>query len=502
MGETSEMGEIRFWPLTDVGRVRGHNEDAFLVDRKLQLYIVADGMGGHAAGEVASQLAVRTIREVVARERESLLEFERGGAVKRTDVLRLLELAVQEACAAIHEEARKDESKRGMGTTVDVLLVVGRRGFVAHVGDSRVYLYRNGSIHQITRDHSLIEELRRRGRLTEEQIQRIQYKNAVTRAVGVYESVEVDVFDFDVLPGDRFLLCTDGLTGYLGDGELQQLFEQVPDEQLPQHLVDLANERGGKDNITVLLVAAPSEAEEGAQRLARDVHLKFDVLHKMPLFRHLSYEELMRVLNLMELRSYGAGEPIVREGEEGEELFVVLEGRVRVHSGPRLYTHLGQGQHFGEMALVDHAVRSASVTAEDEARLLVLTRREFFRIVRDDHQVAVKMLWAFLGELARRLRDTSRELGVARDRLEREALASEVVGSGEVELPPVPLAPPAAPARPSGELPPPPPTVVDPSPPVVDEVMSTERGGSADVPSSDSLAIEVELEEDDGDGVA
>ncbi len=485
MGETSsELGEIRFWPLTDVGRVRGHNEDAFLVDRRLQLYIVADGMGGHAAGEVASQLAVRTIREAVLRERESLLEFERGGAVKRTDVLRILELAVQEACAAIHQEAQRDEGKRGMGTTVDVLLVVGRRGFVAHVGDSRIYLYRNGSIHQITRDHSLIEELRRRGKLTEEQIQRIQYKNAVTRAVGVYESVEVDVIDFDVLPGDRFLLCTDGLTGYLGDGDLQRFFEQEPEESLPQRLVDLANERGGKDNITVLLVAVPSADAEGADRLARDVHLKFEVLHRMPLFRHLGYEELMRVLNLMEVRTYEPEQAIVREGEEGEELFVVLEGRVRVHSGPRLYAHLGPGQHFGEMALVDQAVRSASVTAEEPARMLVLSRKEFFRIVRDDHQVAVKMLWAFLGELARRLRETSRELGVARDRLERESLAAELL---HTDVPPT-----TEPSRTSIPMPrisaepPPPPTVVDPRSPLAPPP-STEEGISieVDVPGTD-----------------
>ena len=203
MSEAVEAtGGLRSWPATDVGRVRDHNEDSFLVDKKLNLYIVADGMGGHAAGEVASQMASRTVRDAIAAERDALLEFEQGhGGTTRKDLLRLLEASVQQACSTVHNEGVKDESKRGMGTTLDAFLVIGSRGFIAHVGDARIYLYRQGSVHQLTEDHSLINELLKRGRLTREQIDKVQYKNAVTRAVGVYESVEVDMLDFDVLPG-------------------------------------------------------------------------------------------------------------------------------------------------------------------------------------------------------------------------------------------------------------------------------------------------------------
>ena len=194
---------ITFWPLTDVGRVRDHNEDSFLVDKKLNLFIVADGMGGHAAGEVASQVAARTVRDVLAQSRDMLHEFEAGhGGIGRHDILRLLESAVQQAGSAVYNEGQEDESKRGMGTTIDALLLIGSRGFIAHVGDSRVYLYRQSAVHQLTEDHSLINELLKRGRLSREQIEKLQYKNAVTRAVGVYESVEVDTLDFDVLKGE------------------------------------------------------------------------------------------------------------------------------------------------------------------------------------------------------------------------------------------------------------------------------------------------------------
>jgi serine/threonine protein phosphatase PrpC len=406
---------IRFWPMTDVGRVRDANEDSFLVDKKLNLFVVADGMGGHAAGEIASSMAVRTFRDAVARSRDMLDDFEKGtGAVTRKDVLRMLEGAVQEACSAVHAEGQRDDTKRGMGTTLTALLIVGSRGFLAHVGDSRLYLYRQGSVHQLSEDHSLINELLKRGRLTREQIEKIQYKNAVTRAVGVYESVEADTLDFDVLAGDRFLLCSDGLHGYLEDTEIPKLFEEIPEDRLSARLIELANERGGKDNITAIVVRVP-DAESGVDKLARDVNLKMEVLHRMPLFRSLTHLELVRVLNLTEVRSYDVGQVVMREGEDGDELFVVLTGKVRIHTGDVVLTHLGHGQHFGEMALIDKSPRSASVTADEPTKLLVLRRRDFFEIIRKDHGIAVKLLWNFLGELTERLRQTSQALGRQRE---------------------------------------------------------------------------------------
>jgi PPM family protein phosphatase len=415
LSPTPSSEALSFWPITDVGRVRDHNEDSFLVDKKLQLFVVCDGMGGHAAGEVASNLAARTVREALLGQREALLDFERGtGSTARTDVLRLMESAVQQACSTVYGEGQKDETKRGMGTTFVALLLIGSRGFIAHVGDSRIYLYRQGSVHQLTEDHSLINELLRRGRLSREQIDQLQYKNAVTRAVGVYESVEVDTLDFDVLRGDRFLLCTDGLHGYFEQAELAKLFGETPEAELSQKLVDLSNERGGKDNITSIVVKVP-EAESGVDRFAREVNLKLETLHQMSLFRYLSYQELVRVMNITQVRSFTPGSFIVREGDEGDELFIVLRGKVRVESAKAPIADLGPGQHFGEMALVDKAPRSADILAVEESALLSIRRREFFDIIRKDHDIAVKLLWSFLGVLTERLRNTSRELGEARE---------------------------------------------------------------------------------------
>ena len=423
---------IRFWPKTDVGRVRDVNEDNFLVDEGLGLAIVADGMGGHAAGEVASNVAVHTCRDTIFRERELLERFERGvDSVGRQQVLRLMELAVQNACAAVYAEAQKDATKRGMGTTLIALLLIGSRGFIAHVGDSRIYLLRKGLVHQLTEDHSLINELLKRGRLTPEQIAKLNMKNAVTRAVGVYESVEVDTLDFDVLAGDNFLLCSDGLSEYAQHSDILRVFREVPDTDVAQTLIDLANEGGGKDNITAVVVKVPDT--RGLDRLANEVNLKLETLHLMPLFRHLTYQELVRVMNITDVRTYQPGQRILEEGEEGEEMFIVLMGSVRVFAGDAPISALGPGQHFGEMALVDKAPRSASIASEGVSKLMVMKRRDFFDIVRKDHDVAVKLLWSFLGVLTERLRGTSRDLSEAREQLASRTAETVVLSENDIE---------------------------------------------------------------------
>lgn len=417
----TDVQNVTCWSQTDVGATRDHNEDCLLVDEELGLYVVADGMGGHAAGEVASKMAVETVRASLKAGEEIIRAFQQGdGGATRRDILRLMESAIQHACSTIYAEGVRDESKRGMGTTVDALLVVGNRGFIGHVGDARVYLQRQEAVHQLTEDHSLVNELLKRGRLSPEQIDKIKYKNAVTRAVGVYESVDVDVFDFDILPGDSFMLCSDGLHGYFEGDEVELHYAAVERDRLAQYMIDLANQRGGIDNITVVIVDI-AEADDQEQR-ASELNLKLDVLQKMPVFRHLSYRQLVRVLNITAVRSYDAGDEIVREGESGDALFIVLDGEARVHAADSEIARLGRGQHFGEMALVDRAPRSASVTSVSDTRLLVIRRADFFDIIRKSHDVAVKLLWSFLGVLSQRLRSTSKELGAARLQLGLEEL--------------------------------------------------------------------------------
>jgi serine/threonine protein phosphatase PrpC len=420
---------IRFFAATDVGRVRDHNEDNFLVDKKLSLFMVADGMGGHAAGEVASAIAVRTIHEEIKRERDLLTDYVQGarGASRVTtkEVLALMEHAVQRACARIHEEAQADATKRGMGTTLSCILVLGTRGFIAHVGDSRIYMCRGGTVQQVTEDHTVFNELIKRGKLTKEQIEKVGHKNAITRAVGVYERVDVDTLMIEVLPGDTFLLASDGLTGYLeGPGELQPFFATDGDSAV-KGLVELANDRGGKDNVTVVLVRLGGDSSADDER-ARRLALKRELLAKMPLFARLSDRELLRVMQSVEVRSYDAGQTVIREGDKGDELFIVLSGKVNVSRGGETLTRLGAGEHFGEMALIRAVPRSATVHADGGAELIVIRRTDFFDILRNEHEIAVKMLWQFLGVLADRLDQTSSELRHAKQELHADDVTDDV----------------------------------------------------------------------------
>lgn len=420
---------IRFFAATDVGRVRDHNEDNFLVDKKLSLFMVADGMGGHAAGEVASAIAVRTIHEEIKRERELLTDYINGarGAsrVTNNDIRALLEHAVQRACLRIHEEAESDPAKRGMGTTLSALLVLGTRGFVAHVGDSRIYLLRGGKIQQVTEDHTVLNELLKRGKLTREQIDKVGHKNAITRAVGVYERVDVDTVSIELISGDTFLLASDGLTGYLDEAEeLVPHLSEEDGDAAAKELIELANGRGGKDNITVVLVKIVGDGrdEERAKRL----DLKREVLKRMPLFARLGDRELLRVMQAVEVRGYADGQVVIRQGDKDDQLFIVLSGSVSVSRDGATLTRLGAGEHFGEMALIRAVPRSATVTADGPAELIVIRRQDFFELLRTEHEIAVKMLWQFLGVLADRLDQTSSELRHAKQELHAEELSEGI----------------------------------------------------------------------------
>jgi PPM family protein phosphatase len=426
--------ELSFWAATDVGKKRETNEDNFLVDKKLSLFVVADGMGGHASGEVASQLAVHEFRNAVDAGRDPVERFAKAdAAVRPQEVLTLLENAVQTAGQMIYQKGQAEPEKRGMGTTCSALLIAGDRGFIAHVGDSRIYMLRAGQVVQLTEDHSLVNELIRRGRVTKESFETSQYKaykNAVTRAVGVYETVQGDTIDFEILPGDQFLLCSDGLHAYLDDARIIDALKGDDVKLLPKRFIDLANAGGGHDNITAVVVRVegqPAAADDRAAELAR----KVDVLRKMPLFRHLIYKEILRLLNVTTVREYAPGEEIIKEGTPGDEMYVLLRGKIRLHKNDAFITHLEPGSHIGEMALIDRRQpRSASATAEERSRVLSLSRRDFYEIIRKEPQLSTKLLWSFTQVLAERLRKTTAELSGARLEAGAEDLTADVLFEG------------------------------------------------------------------------
>jgi PPM family protein phosphatase len=431
LGRWMNTPEIQFAALTDVGRQREHNEDNFLVDKKAGLFVVCDGMGGHAAGEVASALAVRTLHEEIKKEADLLRDYLAGGTggarVVKRDVMNMLEFAVNRASNRVHAEAAKDAKKRGMGTTLVALLVLGTQAFMIYVGDSRIYLLRDGVLEQLTEDHTVRNELIKKRKMSREQVEKIAQKNAITRAVGVYEHAEPDTLVFDLVAGDRFLLCSDGLCGYFEE-DLETLGRHLsnPDADIAARaLIDAANEQGGKDNITAVIVTVGDVTSRDVTRAAQ-LQLKRETLARMPLFRPLNDREILRVLQVTDVAAFQNGERVINEGETGEELFIVLSGQLKVQRGGADLATLKPGDHVGEMALVRSQPRSATVVSDGPSELMLIRRTEFFEILRKEHQLAVKLLWQFLGVLADRLADTSRELGHAKEELAAEDITNEI----------------------------------------------------------------------------
>jgi protein phosphatase len=244
--------------LSDIGRHRAANEDAFFHDDQTGFYVVADGVGGHSKGEIASLEAVEQLRMWVhgasSHVERCIARCEQNANEARWEVRRLLESGLQSACYMVYGMAMLDPTKQGMSTTVSALLIRGRFAFAAHVGDSRVYRVRGNDVLQITEDHTLINYKLKHGLLTEEEAVHAAGKHVITRAVGHKDYVQVDTADVDVASGDRFLLCTDGLHGYLGERDITELCGDGSIEACVQAAVAVANERGGKDNITAVLV--------------------------------------------------------------------------------------------------------------------------------------------------------------------------------------------------------------------------------------------------------
>ena len=248
--------EVSAHGLTHVGRQRQHNEDAFLVEKTAKLFLVADGMGGHAAGEIASRIAVDSINEFIVHTKEDDGTWPHAYDEHYSRTTNRLMAALRMANQRVLEAMKKDARLRGMGTTVVACMADDEKVSVAHVGDSRAYLIREGQLSRITNDHSWVFEQVQAGMLTEAEAEKHPLRNVITRALGGALQVTPDASEIHAQPGDVFLLCSDGLTGMVPENEILRVVTANADDlqKACQQLIDAANERGGLDNVTAVLV--------------------------------------------------------------------------------------------------------------------------------------------------------------------------------------------------------------------------------------------------------
>jgi len=398
--------------LSHVGRLLDVNEDNILIDDDLGVYILCDGCGGHSAGEVASEIAAKTTLDGIQAKSEVLANYAASPSkTAQCKVVSVLNDAINAASREVHQIARSDKGKAGMGTTIVVLAVLGDNAIVAHAGDSRAYLIRGGKAHEITEDHNMASHYVRLGLITAEKAGTSRWASMLTRAIGYHEHVHVDTLHFALAPEDTLMLCSDGLTRYLSRNEIAEVLAAEPISNVPHELIRQANFRGGADNISAIVLQFPS----GKSEHANDAIGGMLALKKVPLFKHLTFHELLRVMDLTSIVSFEKGQGIVAEGDMSDTIFVSLSGSVEVVKGGRKIAELPAGSVLGEMGLIDSLPRSASIIATTPTRLLAIYRKDFFALLRRQRTLAAKVLWGLCRVLNGRLRDTSENLREAID---------------------------------------------------------------------------------------
>lgn len=395
--------ELSAYASTHVGQVRSQNEDAFLIDLDLGLFVVCDGVGGHAAGEVAAALTIEVVRHVIG-ENRSVLEAVRTGNAAHRELVNSAEDAARAACKAVFDRATGDGACAGMGCTLTMLLVAGARAAMAHVGDSRLYLLRDGACEQLSTDHTMAHELFRQGTLTRAEASDSRYSRVITRCIGTQAMVQVETLALEVLPDDTFLLCSDGLSDqFEGLGEVCSRMADEQIEAIPDDLIRLANERGGPDNITALAVRAlySDREQEEMHQLGQEVRGQLRALRSMELFSEVRFADLLRLRNLCQVIESAAGEVVLRAGDVSGRTHLVLSGRYHGQAAcgdPQL---LEAGACIGLTALLAPAPSAVTLTCQEAGRLLVLEGERFLALLSRRPWLGVDLLTRLAGEISR-----------------------------------------------------------------------------------------------------
>ncbi len=387
---------IDAWVGSDLGQVRKRNEDSYFVDSNNKIFIVADGMGGGVQGDRASKRAIEVFTTYLQNNSQILqaLEFPHDQGL-RDKVKEVLLDAIQAANMEILK-LRNSMGKVAMGTTLSALLIRGKTGVIAHIGDSRIYRVRYREVEQLTDDHSLVAQQVRDGVLTEEEAENSPFKNVLLQAIGKGEKIQPQIKFIEIEVGDQFLICSDGLSNYIKNDEIIALLNEPAGERIVPRLIDSANSRGGSDNITaiVIRISSPEHFEPTQQYNFSDIQ------HNSPLLRGLKRSETAQIFQLGSVQTYISGELICSEQDADRALFLILSGVVNLYRNNQWLMRLEAGKHFGQFSMLDNQGRIATAIAETEVRVLRIERQEFIDFVRRDTALGVKVVWNILKDMS------------------------------------------------------------------------------------------------------
>lgn len=363
------------------------------------LFVVADGVGGNAAGEVASALCVASVLDGI--------DHVNGAADGESElVLAGLEAACSEASRRVYEAAGRGE-QAGMATTLVAVQVNPGGAHIAHVGDSRAYLIRGRKIHQLTEDHSFLNDLRRTGRGAESMPANDRRRHMITRAVGIFPTVQPSVAALELFEGDRLLLCTDGLTDVVSASRILELAVDGDLDDATGKLIAEALSAGGPDNVTVCLIAPEVGA---ATRLAEQ---RARMIETLFLFEDMPWTARLQIARILRVHGFARGDVLARQGEHGTSMFIVLEGQVSVRLGDLEIARMGPGEHVGELSLVDARPRAASVVAASAGGAISISSDALRAFVRREPELGAALQWKLLAVFAQRLRATNARIDLS-----------------------------------------------------------------------------------------
>jgi PPM family protein phosphatase len=373
--------------VTDVGKVREHNEDCHFFDAEAGVFVVCDGMGGHAAGEVASALAVKEVRaRWLSDSVENIISIwqNKPSPESRLAVMGALQSAVSAAHDAIVREAQRDVAKRGMGTTIVAVRIVGGDAFFAHAGDSRAYLVRDGIAMQVTEDHTLLARLLAAGIDVDTTGDGARFKSMLTNGLGIGEECRVTTFVVPLADGDRFLLCSDGVSEYLPEKEIGTILtQQASPARAAQRLVELALERGGADNATAVVLRVLEAGESSASASMRSADSA--AIAACDLFASLTPQGRLRATKIAIARDFGIEETLPAIALNDRVSWLVLDGEVEWES--ELY---GAGALIYPAMLSENAplvARPQLAVATKSSRVLAFRHDDFLELGADDPEL-------------------------------------------------------------------------------------------------------------------
>ncbi len=418
--------------MTHVGRKRQHNEDSFFSDEALGVFAVCDGLGGQAAGEVASRMACDVIRDYLVSHPDRL-ETCRGVTTvfNCADVSALIRDAVQAAHEAIRKSAAASPERAGMACTLVLMMALGNHVAFAHLGDSRAYLCRRNRLHALTRDHNYAIESVHSGTQSLQEMMNSNKGARITRCLGSPAPlVDPDVLVIEPMNGDTFLLCSDGVTTHLGSPDILDIMMSEKPAHVPETLIAECNACGGVDNITAVVVSITGQTLEHDKELVA----RISSFRRMPIFSRLDLVELTRIFNRCQMEKHEVGDYIITDGADDHRLFVCLSGHAEVRKKGGRLASVRPNDAFGEMALLENVPRSADVVADKPTTTLAFAREDFVDIMRQEPWMAIKMLFPLAQHLNHRLRRTNDKLARAVTELAELRVESvSVTGTGTVD---------------------------------------------------------------------